>query len=85
MPKFYPRVSKLISSDRLPAYFSEVSNVFDKLYFRNFQTVKSLDGVTVSYVIELISYKELKIEIAGSGFSLLLNPDFESDGYSAFF
>jgi hypothetical protein len=84
MSKFYPRLSKLISSEKLPAFFSGVTNIFDKLYFRNFQTVKSLDGVTVSYVIELISYKELKIDIAGSGFSLLLNPDFESDGVSAF-
>jgi hypothetical protein len=84
MPKFYPKLSKLISSEKLPAFFSGVTNIFDKLYFRNFQTVKSLDGVTVSYVIELISYKELKIDIAGSGFSLLLNPDFESDGVSAF-
>lgn len=76
MPKFYPRLSKLISTDKLPAFLSGVSNIFDKLYFRNFQTVKSYDGVTVSYVIEVISYKELKIDIAGSGFSLLLNPDF---------
>ncbi len=76
MPKFYPKLSKLISTDKLPAFLSGVSNIFDKLYFRNFQTVKSYDGVTVSYVIEVISYKEMKIGIADSGFSLLLNPDF---------
>lgn len=84
MSKFYPRLSELISSDKLPQIFNGVSDIFDKLYFRNFQAVKSLDGVSVSYVIELISYKEQKISIPGSGFSLLLNPDFESDGASAF-
>jgi hypothetical protein len=84
MPKFYPRLSKLISFEKLPTIFSGLNDIFDKLYFRNFQTIKSIDGVSVSYVIEIISYKELKIDIAGSGFSLLLNPDFESDGASAF-
>ena len=80
MPKFYPRLSQIVSSDKLPSFFDgfadSINTIFDRFYFRNFQSVKSYDGVTTSYVIELISYKKLKFDIGGSGFSLLLNPDF---------
>jgi hypothetical protein len=76
--QFYPPLSSILSLQDLPEVFDflrePLTNLFNKLYFRDLQTSKGPKGDSAFYSLTLISYKRLSIEIPGTGINLLLNP-----------
>ena len=86
--KYYPRLSSVVSWEQLPEAFNFVANgasaLLDKLYFRNLQVVQSLDGQTVSYFVEIVSFADISFELPGTGFALILNPAPDVSGLSVF-
>ena len=78
--RYYPSLSTLISADALPGQLDFLddflSNIFGRFYYRNFRKLPSAEAGYNSYVIELIAFDALKLELGGSGITLFLNSDF---------
>ena len=76
-PQFYPALSKLIRSDKLPEPIkSVVDNTTDKLFYKTYYVEKSLYGETAYHHIVLVFNKEIGFNLFGGeeGFELLFNP-----------
>jgi len=82
--KFYPRLSSIITLDALPEELGFIktglANLFQKIYFRDLQVVKSPTGESAFYSLTLVSYKDLSVEIPGTGIELAFNHDHLSSG-----
>ena len=76
--KFYPRLSSIIKVDNLPdslSFFQDgLNSIFDKLFFRDFQSARSANGDNAFYSLIIVSHKRIGIDIPGTGFALVLNP-----------
>lgn len=76
--QFYPPLSSILSLQDLPEVLDflrePLTDLFNKLYFRDLQTSKGPKGDSGFYSLTLIAYKRLSIEIPGTGIYLLLNP-----------
>jgi hypothetical protein len=76
--QFYPPLSSILSLQDLPEVFDflrePLTNIFNKVYFKDLQTSKGPKGDSAFYSLTLISYKRIQIEIPGTGIYLLLNP-----------
>ncbi len=80
---YYPSLSSVVSLEQIPEqlnFISEgINGLLDKIYYKDFIVDRSLNGASVSYRIDIVSYSEiLKLEIPGTGLVLLLNPDLEN-------
>ncbi|MBC8756564.1 hypothetical protein H2O64_17970 [Kordia sp. YSTF-M3] len=76
-PQFYPALSKLIRSDKLPEPIkSVVDNTTDKLFYKTYYVEKSIYGETAYHHIVLVFNKEIGFNLFGGeeGFELLFNP-----------
>jgi hypothetical protein len=77
-PSFYPNLGTLIRADQFPEELQFIQNglqnILDKLYYKHLQYTNSQDGAQGYYSVVLISGTELKIDLFGSGFALIINP-----------
>jgi len=86
----YPSLTDLLPIDRIPdslSTFKEgLTNIFSKLYYRNFYRYESLSKHVGNYNLDLVSFTRLALGIPGTnGFALVLNPDYvEGTDYSVF-
>lgn len=74
----YASLSDIFSVSQLPAQLSFVqqtaSTALDEVYYRNLNVAPSTNAYSLAGSIELVSFKELKLEVPGTGFFLVLNP-----------
>lgn len=78
-PEFFPPIRNLISADQIPTPLSELEEgldvIFSHLYYKDHSFERFQDGTGASLRINLVSYKELGVQIPGTnGVSLILNP-----------
>lgn len=82
--KFYPSLSTIVPLDSLPEQLGFIkdglTNILDKVYFKDLQVVKSQSGDSAFYSLTIVLYKDASIEIPGSGIELVFNPDFNASG-----
>ncbi|ASK29953.1 hypothetical protein CEY12_07460 [Chryseobacterium sp. T16E-39] len=75
---FYPNIGTLVTIDNFPEelQFLEngLQNVLDKIYYKELQYVQSNDGSQGYYNIVLVTGEQLKLDLFGSGFSIVINP-----------
>lgn len=76
--QFYPPLSSIMSLEDLPEALSfltePLTDIFNKVYFRDLQQTKGPKGDSAFYSLTLVSYKEIGFEIPGTGITLVLNP-----------
>ncbi|MCV9928121.1 hypothetical protein OIU83_10680 [Flavobacterium sp. LS1R49] len=86
--KYYPALSDLIKPEDLPDFLSfikdELQGVFDKMYYKDYQTSKSTTGSSAFYSLDIVSRKKLAFELPGTGAFFVLNPDYEDSKISSF-
>lgn len=77
--KFYPALVDLLPVENLPASLGPVKegieNLFKRLFYKNLQVEKSVQGDTGFYRLSIVAYQRIGLEIPGTGFALVLNPD----------
>ncbi len=75
---FYPNIGTLVTIDDFPEelQFLEdgLQNALDKIYYKELQYVRSNDGTQGYYNIVLVTGEPLKLDLFGSGFSIVINP-----------
>jgi hypothetical protein len=85
---YYPALSDLITVEDLPASLSFIkgllSDILNKIYYKNYQGSKSIGGNGAYYSLDVVSRQKLEIEIPGTGIYLVLNPDYTDDTISSF-
>lgn len=78
MPKFLPSLSTILSLDKLPDSLGVLrdaaDDVFNDVYYDNFQKLKSRLGDEVNYELDIIINKSLGFDLPFAGISLLFNP-----------
>jgi hypothetical protein len=86
--KYYPAISNLIDADDLPEILSlvkdDIQQILDKIYFKDYQNSKSIDGSSAFYSLDVVSRQKLAVEIFGTGIFLVLNNDYTDDTISSF-
>ncbi len=87
-PRYYPRLSSVVSENDIPDILgfikTGVTNLLNKIYYKDLQYSKSVRGDAAFYSLSVVSPKRLDIEIPGTGIYLVLNPDFQDNNISAF-
>lgn len=85
---YYPALSRLITLDDLPemlGFIKEgVQELFDKVYYKDYQSSGNTSGSGAFYSLDIISRQRVELELPGTGIFLVLNPDFEDDTISSF-
>jgi hypothetical protein len=75
---FYPNIGTIVSLNDFPEelQFLEagLQNALDKIYYKELQYVRSDDGSQGYYNIVLVTGEPLKLDLFGSGFSIIINP-----------
>jgi hypothetical protein len=83
---FFPALSRIISVDQLPSELNflqgGLNNLLNSVFYRNLRITHSASGETISYDLDIISYKQIGIDIPGTGFSIAFNRNFTSGTYS---
>lgn len=78
-PRYYPRLSSVVSENDIPDILgfikTGVTNLLNKIYYKDLQYSKSAKGDAAFYSLSIVSPKRLDIEIPGTGIYLVLNPD----------
>lgn len=86
--RYYPRLSSVVSENDIPDILgfikTGVTNLLNKIYYKDLQYSKSAKGDGAFYSLSIVSPKRLDIEIPGTGIFLVLNPDFQDNNISAF-
>jgi hypothetical protein len=86
--KYYPALSDLIKPEDLPDFLSFIKDglqeVFDKMYYKDYQTSKSTSGSSAFYSLDIVSRKKLALELPGTDVFFVLNPDYEDSSISSF-
>jgi hypothetical protein len=86
--KFYPSVSSIVQLSDLPEQLNFIQEgldaLFDNLYYRDLQFVKSQNGDEAFYSLILISHKKIGVTVPGLDLSLVLNPNFDNADASEF-
>lgn len=76
--RYYPALSSVVSLDDFPESLGflkqAITQLFDKIHYKDLQYKKSPKGDAAFYSLTIVSRK-LGIELFGSGISLVLNPD----------
>lgn len=77
-PRYYPRLSEVVSVDDLPEFLSFVqdglNSIFDKIHYKNLQYSKSYRGDSAFYSLDIVTSSKLAIQLPFD-MSLVLNPD----------
>jgi len=75
---FYPPLSSIIKVEDIPEQIGIIQEtlnaIFDNIYYRDYQCVKSDSSDSAFYSLFIVSHKKLGFEIHGTGFSIILNP-----------
>ncbi|MDP2162214.1 MAG: hypothetical protein Q8K02_17170, partial [Flavobacterium sp.] len=75
---FYPNIGALVTLDDFPEelQFLEdgLQNALDNIYYKELQYVRSNDGAQGYYNIILVTGEQLKLDLFGTGFSIVINP-----------
>ncbi|MEN2416394.1 hypothetical protein [Flavobacterium mesophilum] len=86
--KYYPALSDLMKPEDLPDFLSFIKDglqdVFQKMYYKDYQTSKSTSGSSAFYSLDVISRTKLALELPGTGVFFVLNPDYEDTTISSF-
>lgn len=76
--KYYPKLSTILHVNAIPEELGFIANglhqLLDGIFVKEVQMVKSNMGEAVSYYLVLIIFKEVGVDIPGTGFRLLINP-----------
>ncbi len=76
---FYPNLGTIITLNNFPEELQFIKDglqsALNKIYFKDLQFVKSKDGSQGFYSITLVTGDNLKLDIFGTGFALIFNPD----------
>ncbi|MCJ7932805.1 MAG: hypothetical protein MUW56_04035 [Chryseobacterium sp.] len=80
--RYYPRLSSVITQDDIPDILGfikdGVTNLLDKIYYKDLQYSKGPKGDSAFYSLSIVS-KRIDIEIPGTGIALVLNPDLKNN------
>jgi len=75
---FYPNIGTLVTLNDFPEelQFLEdgLQNALDKIYYKELQYVRSNDGAQGYYKVVLVTGEQLKLDLFGTGFSIVINP-----------
>ncbi|MBP4136952.1 hypothetical protein [Flavobacterium geliluteum] len=81
-PRYYPRLSEVITVDELPEFLSFVQNglnaIFDKIHYKNLQYSKGYRGDSAFYSLDIVTSKKLALPLP-FGLGLVLNPDLKDN------
>ncbi len=85
---YYPSLSDLMKPQDLPDFLSFIKDglqaVFDKMYYKDYQTSRSISGSSAFYSLDIVSRKKLQLELPGTGVFFVLNPDYNDSTISSF-
>jgi hypothetical protein len=85
---YYPALSDLMKPADLPDFLSFIKDglqaVFDKMYYKDYQTSRSTTGSSAFYSLDIVSRKKLALELPGTGVFFVLNPDYNDSTISSF-
>ncbi|WP_284461081.1 hypothetical protein [Chryseobacterium sp.] len=74
--RYYPRLSSVVTQDDIPDILGflkpGITNLLDKIYYKDLQYSKGPKGDSAFYSLSVVS-KRIDIEIPGTGISLVLN------------
>ncbi|MGE8552403.1 MAG: hypothetical protein ACN6OB_00515 [Chryseobacterium jejuense] len=74
--RYYPRLSSVVTKDDIPDILGflkpGITNLLDKIYYKDLQYSKGPKGDSAFYSLSVVS-KRIDIEIPGTGISLVLN------------
>lgn len=74
--RYYPRLSSVVTQDDIPDLLGflkpGITNLLDKIYYKDLQYSKGPKGDSAFYSLSVVS-KRIDIEIPGTGISLVLN------------
>ncbi|WP_345987544.1 hypothetical protein AAEU33_11305 [Chryseobacterium sp. Chry.R1] len=74
--RYYPRLSSVVTKDDIPDLLGflkpGITNLLDKIYYKDLQYSKGPKGDSAFYSLSVVS-KRIDIEIPGTGISLVLN------------
>ena len=81
---FYPSLSTLIPLENIPnelgSFKNGLTNIFNKLYYRDLQIHKSALGDAAFYNLKIVTYRRIALEIGGAnGLSLIFNPSLDEN------
>ncbi|WP_313090878.1 hypothetical protein [Chryseobacterium flavum] len=80
--RYYPRLSSVVTQDDIPDILGfikdGVTNLLDKIYYKDLQYSKGPKGDSAFYSLSIVS-KRIDIEIPGTGIALVLNPDLKNN------
>ena len=86
--RYHPVLSDVLTLADLPEFLSfgnqPLTNLLDKIHYKDLQYSKSLSGDSANYSLEIVSKKRIGFELFGSGISFVLNPDFQDGQISSF-
>ncbi|KLT67800.1 hypothetical protein [Flavobacterium sp. ABG] len=81
-PRYYPRLSEIITVDDLPEFLSFVENglnsIFDKIHYKNLQYSKGYRGDSAFYSLDIVTSKKLALPLPFD-LGLVLNPNLIED------
>lgn len=86
--KYYPALSDIMKADDLPDFLSFIKeglqNIFDKIYYKDYQVSKSVSGSSAFYNLDIVSREKIALELPGTGIYFVLNPDYSDNTISSF-
>jgi len=86
--KYYPALSDIMKADDLPDFLSFIKeglqNIFDKIYYKDYQVSKSISGSSAFYSLDIVSRRKLALELPGTDVYFVLNPDYDDHTISSF-
>ncbi len=85
--KYYPALNNLITLDSLPEGVdflkTIVDNVFNNIYYKDFQSSVSNDGSVAFYSLRIVTKDRIDCDLF-FGLKFILNRDFDDQGISSF-
>lgn len=84
--RYYPTLASIVSPEDFPdilGFIKEgITNLFDKIHYKDLQYSKSPRGDAAFYSLSIVSPNRIDIEIPGTGIYLVLNPDIEGNDFN---
>ncbi|QEE50665.1 hypothetical protein FUA48_14080 [Flavobacterium alkalisoli] len=85
--KYYPSLKNLITLDSIPDSFDFVktmaADIFEKIFYKDFQSSVSNDGSTAFYNLEIITREQIAFDLL-LGLKFVLNRDTDQNDISSF-
>lgn len=86
--KYYPALSDIMKAEDLPDFLGFIKeglqNIFDKIYYKDYQISKSISGSSAFYSLDIVNRTKLALELPGTDIYFVLNPDYEDNTISSF-